>query len=104
MKDTFHIKLVFQVSRIPYLIFLDLRVLCESLATVAKQTFMRRFDANFFVKYIYERWNTVLLIKSITKVFNCLRNGLVVIVEGNDGNESVETKRGKNRNLDLSVE
>ena len=64
---------------------------------------MRRFDANFFVRYIYETWNTVLLIKSITKVFNGLRNGLVVIVEGNNGNE-VETKRGKNRNLDLSVE
>ena len=78
--------------------------MCESLATVAKQTCMRRFDANFFVRYIYETWNTVLLTKSIINVFNGLRNGLVVIVEGNGGNESVETKRGKNRNLDLSVE
>ena len=40
-----------------------------------------------------------------TKVFNRLKNVLVLIVEGNGGNELVESKGGKKfRNLDLSIE
>ena len=41
----------------------------------------------------------------ITKVCNRLKNVLVLIVEGNGGNELVESKRGNRfRNLDLSIE
>ena len=41
----------------------------------------------------------------IAKVFNRLKNVLVLIVEGNDGNELVELKRSNIfRNLDLSMD
>ena len=66
---------------------------------------MRRCEVNILVRSVYETWEKGKLNELITKVFNRLKNVLVLIVEGNGGNELVESKRGKKfRNLDLPIE
>ena len=66
---------------------------------------MRRCEVNVLVRSVYETWEKGKLNELIAKVFNRLKNVLVLIVNGNGGNELVESKRGKRfRNLDLSID
>ena len=66
---------------------------------------MRRCEINILVRSVYETCEKGKLNELITKVFNRLKNVLVVIVEGNGWKELVESKQGKKfRNLDLSIE
>ena len=66
---------------------------------------MRRCEVNVLVRSVYETWEKKKLNELIAKVFNRLKNVLVLIVDGKGGNKFVESKRGKRfRNLDLSVD
>ena len=56
---------------------------------------MQRCEVNVFVRSVYETWEKGKLNELITKVFNRRKSFLVLIVEGNGGNELVESKRGK---------
>ena len=105
LQENFNIQLVFQVPRTPYSNVLDLGVWCGLQAAVEKTHFMRRCEVNVLVRSVYETWEKGKLNELITKVFNRLKNVLVLIVEGNGGNELVESKRGKTiSNVDLSIE
>ena len=66
---------------------------------------MRRCEVNVLVLSIYETLEKGKLNELIAKVYNHLKNVLVLIVEVNGENELVESKRGKKiRNLDMSIE
>ena len=54
---------------------------------------MRKCEVNVLVRSVYETLERKKLNELITKVFNSLNNVLVLIVEGNGGNELVELKR-----------
>ena len=56
---------------------------------------MRCCDVEALVRSVYETWEEGELNEVITKVFNRLKIVLVLIIEGDGGNELVETKRGK---------
>ena len=55
---------------------------------------MQRCEVNVFVRSVYETWQKGKLNELITKVFNRRKIFLDLIVEGNGGNELVESKRG----------
>ena len=66
---------------------------------------MRRYIVEALVRLVYETWEKGELNEVITKVFNRLKIFLVLIIEGDGGNELVETKRGKGFcNLDSTTE
>ena len=101
----FNIKLVFQVPRTPYSNVLDLGIWCGLQAAVEKTHYMRCCAVEALVRSVYETWEKGELNEVITKVFNRLKKVLVLIIEGDGGNELVETKRGKGFcNLDLTTE
>ena len=105
LQENLNNQLVFQVPRTPYSNVLDLGVWCGLQTTVEKTHFMRRCEINILVRSVYETCEKGKLNELITKVFNRLKNFLVVIVEGNGGKEMAESKQGKTfRNLDLSIE
>ena len=56
---------------------------------------MRRCAVEALVRLVYEIWEKEELNEIITKVFNRLKIVLVLIIDGDGGNELVETKRGK---------
>ena len=101
----FNIKLVFQVPRTPYSNVLDLGIWCGLQAAVEKTHYMRCCAVEALVRSVYETWEKGELNEVITKVFNRLKKVFVLIIEGDGGNELVETKRGKGFcNLDLTTE
>ena len=57
---------------------------------------IRRCEINILVRYVYERCEKGKLNELITKVSNCLKSVLVLIVESNGGNELDDS--------DLSIE
>ena len=66
---------------------------------------MHRCEINVLVLYIYETLEMGKLNELIAKVYNRLKNFLVLIVKDNGENELVESKRGKTFcNLDMSIE
>ena len=65
---------------------------------------MCRCAVEALVRSVYEIWEKGELNEIITKVFNRLKIVLVLIIDGDGGNELVETKRGKDYfNLDLTT-
>ena len=101
----FNIKLVFQVPRTPYSNVLDLGIWCRLQAAVEKTCYIRCCAVEALVRSVYETQEKGELNEVITKVFNRLKIILVLIIEGDGGNELVETKRGKGFcNLDLTIE
>ena len=101
----FNIKLVFQVPRTPYSNVLDLEILCGLQAAVENTYYIRRCDVESLIRSVYETWEKGKLKEVITKVFNRLKIVLALIIEGDGGNELVETKLGKGFcNLDLTTE
>ena len=66
---------------------------------------MRCCAVEELVRSDYDTWERGELNEVIIKVFNRLKIVLILIIEGNGGNELVETKRGKGFcNLDLTRE
>ena len=65
---------------------------------------MRCCAVEALVRSVYETWEKGELNEVITKLFNRLKIVLVLIIEGDNGNESVETKRRKGFcSLDLTT-
>ena len=81
LQEKFNSQLVFQVSRTPYSNVLDLEVWCGLHAAVEKTYFIRRCEVNVLVRPVYETWEKGKLNELITKVFNRLKNVLILIVE-----------------------
>ena len=97
LQKHFNIQLVFQVLRTPYSIFLDLGVWCGLQVAVEKIHFMRRCEVNVLVLSIYEILEKGKINELTAKVYNRLKNVLVLIVEDNGENELVESKRGNKK-------
>ena len=109
LKDKYNIETIFQVPRSPYTNVLDLGVWCSLQARVKKEHYMKRCEVNALTRSVMETWNHGHLDDMITRVFDRLRNVLVLIAEAKGKNDLVETKRGKNFYLldlpiDLSTE
>ena len=72
---------------------------------VEKEHFSKRCEVNALTRSVFDTWNHGHLDDMITKVFNRLRNVLVLIDEAKGKNDLVETKRGKNfYMLDLPID
>ena len=103
LKDKYNVIIIHQVPRSPYTNLLDLGVWCTLQWYVEKEHYMKRTDVHALVNSVERAWNNKSLNESIGRVWGRLRNVLVLIVEGDGGNDLVEKKRGKRfRNLDLS--
>ena len=84
---------------------MDLGVWASLQAKAEKEHFGKRCEVNTLTRSVLDTWNHGHLDDMITKVFNRLRNVLVLIVEGKGKNDLVETKRGKNfYMLDLPID
>ena len=66
-----------------------------------KKRFNKRVEIDALVCSVYHVWESEDLTCVISKVYDRLKKVLILIVEGNGGNDFVETKRGKKwKNLD----
>ena len=66
-----------------------------------KKHFNKRVEIDALVCSVYHVWESEDLTCVISKVYDRLKKVLILIVEGNGGNDFVETKRGKKwKNLD----
>ena len=102
LKDDWNVEVIFQIPRSPYTNALDLGVWVSLQSRVEKNHFGKRCEVNALVHSVQDTWDNGHLDEVITKVFERLRNVLVLIHEANGKNDLVETKRGKKfRNLDL---
>ena len=103
LKDKYNVIVVFQVPRSPYTNLLDLGVWCSLQSKVEKEHKEKRNDATALAKSVYDTWNNYNKLQDVIgRVWGRLRNVLVLVKEGNGGNDKVETKRGKEfRKFDL---
>ena len=105
LKEKWNIETIIQVPCSPYTHILDLGVWCLLQAKVEKRHFGQRCKVNALTRSVEDTWNHAHLNDMITKVFDRLRNVLVLIVEVKGKNDLVETKRGKNfYKLDLPID
>ena len=56
---------------------------------------MRRYSVDTLVIKVMSTWRDLYLGPVIVKVIDCLENMFILINEGEEGNDLVKTKRGK---------
>ena len=105
LDEKYNVKTIFQVPRSPYTNVLDLGVWCSLQLRVENMHYMKRCEVNALARLVKDTWDNGHLDDMNTRVFNRLRNFLVLINEAKGKNDLVEEKRGKKfRNLDLPVD
>ena len=95
LDEKYNITTIFQIPRSPYTNVLDLGVWCSLQARVEKTHFNKRCEVNALSRSVYDTWNHGHLDDMITRVFDRLRNVLVLICEAKGKNDLVEQNEVK---------